>query len=301
MLKRGDWKSPGDEVKPGVPEFLNPYPKDAPKNRLGLAQWVTSENNPLFSRTAVNRLWAEIFGHGIVSSVEDLGKQGTLPTHPALLDYLSIYFIKNKWSMKSLIKEILMSASYRQSSIVGRAIKVKDPYNNWYTRGPRFRISAEAVRDTILDISGLLSHKMGGPVVLPPQPDNIWRVVGNVDNTYRTSLGEDRYRRGIYTIWRRHAHYPSFANFDAPSRGACVVKRTRSNTPLQALTLLNDQVYIDAAKAFGKRLKALPAKTDTDKLIYDFQWFLPIALILLTVAGMFLQNKFIKQSPSWEI
>ncbi len=268
LFQRGNWTTPGAEVAPAVPAFLNRFPAGAPANRLGLALWVTSRDNPLIARAAVNRYWAEIFGQGIVVSVEDLGKQGTLPSHPALLDYLAVTFMKNGWSTKGVIKEILMSATYQQGSVVSRELAVKDPKNDWLTRGPRFRLSAEATRDSILSFSGLLSSKIGGPSVMPPQPTKIWRVTGNVDNTYRTSGGEDRYRRGVYTIWRRHAHYPSFANFDAPNRGACSVKRTRSNTPLQALTLMNDSVYVGAAKAFGKRLQER-AGDDPDGALRD--------------------------------
>ena len=266
LFSRGDWKKPGIEVSPDVPSFLNSFPEDAPRNRLGLAQWVASRENPLIARTAVNRFWAELFGQGIVTTPEDLGKQGLPPSHPELLDYLAVSFMENGWSMKQLIKEIVMSSTYRQSSIANAELLDADPNNIWLARGPRFRISAEATRDTILYISGLLSDKLGGPVVYPPQPDKIWRVTGQVDNTYHSSDGENRYRRGIYTIWRRHAHYPSFANFDAPNRGACTVQRTRSNTPLQALTLMNDPVYVEAAHAFADRLKGLEGRTIEDKL-----------------------------------
>jgi hypothetical protein len=254
MFKRGNWKRPGNVVQPDVPAFLNEWPEGAPRNRLGLAQWVTADDNPLFARAAVNRYWAELFGQGIVTTLEDLGKQGTLPSHPELLDYLAVRFKETGYSTKQILREMVLSETYQQQSAAPPDLVKQDPANTWLARGPRFRINAEFVRDSILSISGLLSDKLGGPPVLPPQPENVWRVIGNVDNTYRTSKGEDRYRRGVYTIWRRHAHYPSFANFDAPSRSVCAVRRSRSNTPLQALTLMNDPVYVEAAQAFADKL-----------------------------------------------
>ena len=270
LFKRGNWTRPGAEVKPAVPAFLNDWPEGAPANRLGLAQWVTSKDNPLIARAAVNRYWAEIFGQGIVTTPEDLGRQGALPSHPEVLDYLAVRFMESGWSTKAVIREMLMSATYQQQSSVSPAIKKLDPLNTWLSRGPRFRLNAELVRDNILHISGLLSDKRGGPSVMPPQPENVWRVTGNVDNTYRTSTGDDRYRRGIYTVWRRHAHYPSFANFDAPSRAVCSARRTRSNTPLQALTLMNDPVYVEAAKSFADLLSSGDLSSD-EKLVKGFR------------------------------
>jgi hypothetical protein len=254
VMTRGQWDQPGKAVEPGVLSVLNALPEDAPPNRLGLAHWLAAEENPLTARAAVNRWWLEIFGQGLVDTPEDFGIQGEPPSHPALLDYLACELMEHGWSMKHVVRQIVLSGTYRQSSRTTPEQLELDPQNRLLGRGPRFRLPAEAVRDNALAVAGLLSDKMYGPPVRPPQPPKVWRVTGNVDNTYRTSKGEDRYRRGIYTIWRRSAHYPSFANFDAPSRGACVVKRSRTNTPLQALTLLNDSVYAEAAAALATRI-----------------------------------------------
>jgi hypothetical protein len=203
---------------------------------------------------AVNRWWAELFGRGIVASQEDFGTQCEPPTHPELLDWLAVELAESEWSMKAALKTIVVSATYRQSSNVTASLVRRDPYNLLYARGPRFRLPAETIRDNALAAAGLLSRKMGGAPVYPPQPEGIWRVTGEVDNNYYTSTGEDRYRRGLYTIWRRSGPYPSFVNFDAPDRSSCVVARPRTNTPLQALTLLNDPVFVEAAGALAHRM-----------------------------------------------
>lgn len=277
IMKRGNFLDLGPQVQPGTPASLHPLAKDAPPNRLGLATWLADEKNPLSARVAVNRWWAELFGRGIVASQEDFGTQCEPPTHPELLDWLAVELQKGAdgrgqeaggrgqeaygrkqdartWSMKHVLKTIVTSASYRQSSHVTPTLLKKDPYNLLFARGPRFRLPAETIRDNALAAAGLLSTKMGGPPVYPPQPEGIWRVTGNVDNTYYTSSGEDRYRRGLYTIWRRSGPYPSFTAFDAPDRSACVVARPRTNTPLQALTLMNDPVFIEAAGALARRM-----------------------------------------------
>ena len=225
-------------------------PKDAPLNRLGLARWLVDPDNPLVARVTVNRWWAEFFGHGLVATLEDFGTQSDAPTHRELLDWLAVEFMNPQtsrererpvaWSMKHIHRLIVTSATYQQSSRVPPALVKRDPDNTLYARGPRLRLDAETIRDNALAVSGLLSRKMGGPPVMPPQPPGIWTVTGVVDNTYRTSSGADRYRRGLYTIWRRSSPYPSFVAFDAPDRASCIVKRPRTNTPLQALTLLND-------------------------------------------------------------
>jgi hypothetical protein len=207
---------------------------------------LIDDKNPLLARVAVNRWWAELFGRGIVASQEDFGTQCDPPTHPELLDWLAVELAERDWSMKQVLKTIVTSAAYRQSSHLSPALLKRDPYNLLYARGPRFRLTAETIRDNALAAAGLLSLKQGGPPVYPPQPEGIWRVTGEVDNNYYTSTGEDRYRRGLYTIWRRSGPYPSFVAFDAPDRSACVVARPRTNTPLQALTLLNDPVFVDA-------------------------------------------------------
>ncbi|MCH2061818.1 MAG: DUF1549 and DUF1553 domain-containing protein [Verrucomicrobiales bacterium] len=273
VLKRGDFLTPGREVKPATPSALHPFPEGQPKNRLGLARWIVSPDNPLTARVAVNRIWAELFGRGLVTTLDDFGLQGNKPTHPALLDWLAVTFRDDDaWSMKRIIRRIVLSAAYRQSAVTGRAKRARDPGNAYYARGPSNRLVAELVRDNALAISGLLSGKMLGPPVRPIQPDKVWRVIGEVDNTYYLSDGEDLHRRGIYTLWRRSAHYPSFANFDAPNRGACTVMRQSSNTPLQALTLMNDPAYVEMARAFAARIQQETEDMDaTRRLAHAFR------------------------------
>jgi hypothetical protein len=254
ILQRGDFLSPGETVQPAAPRVLPPLATDAPKNRIALAQWLVDAANPLTARVQVNRAWAQFFGRGIVASEEDFGTQAEPPTHPELLDWLAVELRDHNWSAKRVHRRIVESATYRQSSKFRPELATRDPYNLLLARGPRVRLTAELIRDNILAVSGQLSSKAGGPPVLPPQPDGIWRVTGAVDNTYRTSQGADAWRRGVYTVWRRSATYPSFVNFDAPDRSACIVKRPRSNTPLQALTLLNDPVYVMAAGALADRV-----------------------------------------------
>ncbi|MCG8585179.1 MAG: DUF1553 domain-containing protein, partial [Pirellulales bacterium] len=238
----------------------------------GLARWLVDRKNPLVARVTVNRWWAEFFGHGIVTTPEDFGTQGARPTHPKVLDWLAVEFMENGWSPKHIHKLIVMSATYRQSSSVSQALLAKDPQNKLYARGPRFRLAAETIRDNALAISGLLSTKMGGPPVYPPQPAGVWNVIGKVDNTYRTSKGEDRYRRGVYVVWRRSSPYPSFVSFDAPDRSTCVVQRPRTNTPLMALALMNDPVYVELAKSLANRvLREAPSATTEDRLKYGFR------------------------------
>ena len=226
---------------------------DQPANRLGLARWLVDESNPLVSRVAVNRLWEQIFGRGLVETSEDFGTRGTPPTHPELLDWLATEFVANGWSQKSLIRTIVLSATYRQSSAITPALADRDPYNRLFARGPRVRMEAEMIRDASLAASGLLSEKMFGPSVFPAQPDGIWNIPYNADK-WATSTGDDRYRRSLYTFWRRTSPYPSFLTFDATSREFCTVRRVRTNTPLQALTLLNDPASFEAAKALAGRM-----------------------------------------------
>jgi hypothetical protein len=272
VLKRGNFRERGKKVSPGVPAVLHPLPADAPPNRLGLARWLTDPANPLVGRVTVNRWWAEFFGHGLVETLEDFGTQAEPPTHPELLDWLAVDFAERGWSMKAIHRLIVTSTTYRQSSRLTPALLQKDPQNKLYARGPRVRLSAETVRDNALAVSGLLCRKAGGPPVRPPQPPGIWTVTGVVDNTYRTSEGEDRYRRGLYTVWRRSSPYPSFVAFDAPDRAACVVQRPRTNTPLQALTLMNDPVYVEAAVALaGRMLNDRDGLSLRERLVYGFR------------------------------
>jgi len=248
LFERGSWLAPGAEVQPKVPGSLNPFPDGAPNNRLGLAQWIVSRDNPLTARTVANRVWAQVFGRGIVHPLGDMGSQSVTPVHRELLDYLahSLMYEKN-WSIKEMIREMVLSSTYRQSSDQSSKEAEKDPENIYLARGPRFRLSSEQVRDQALATSGLLSGKMYGPSVRPHQPEGLWESPHN-NATYTLSEGEDLYRRGLYTILRRTMPYPSFITFDAGSREVCLVERLRTNSPLQALVTLNDPVYIEAAR-----------------------------------------------------
>jgi len=253
MRIRGSFLSPGETVYAGTPAALNAWPEGLPKNRLGLAKWMVSRDNPLTSRVAVNRFWEQYFGHGIVETSEDFGKQGDRPTHPELLDWLAVEFMDRGWSQKAIHRLIVTSATYRQDSRVTPELEQRDPYNRLLARGPRFTVEAEMVRDIVLSASGLLSLKIGGPSVFPYQPGGVWDMPYN-DDKWTMSKGEDRYRRGLYTFMRRTAPFPSMSVFDAPSRETCTVRRLRTDTPLQALTTLNDPVFVEAAGALAKRV-----------------------------------------------
>jgi hypothetical protein len=253
-MVKGNFTSHGDAVDAAVPEALPPLPSGASANRLGVARWLVSPDNPLTARVAVNRYWAQLFGAGIVETEEDFGTQGELPSNPELLDWLATEYSRKGWSTKALLREIVTSATYRQSSRVTAESLAKDPKNRLFSRGPRFRLDAEMVRDQALALSGLLSHKIHGPSVFPPQPPGLWQAAFNGQRTWATSTGEDRYRRGLYTFWRRTIPYPSMAAFDAPSREICTVRRIRTNTPLQAFVTLNDPVYVEAAQALARRI-----------------------------------------------
>jgi hypothetical protein len=278
LLVKGNFLNKGEKVEPCVPAAFNHFPKDAPLNRLGVAQWLVSPDNPLTARVAVNRFWAQLFGIGIVETEEDFGTQGALPSHPGLLDWLATAFMstgqwvngsmnvsvnqltslpvdsQRPWNVKALLRLIVTSATYRQSSKVTPERLAKDPRNRLLSRAPRFRLEAEMVRDQALMLSGLLSRKMGGPSVYPPQPPGLWQAAFNGQRTWPTSAGEDRYRRGIYTFWRRTIPYPSMTTFDATSRESCTVRRFRTNTPLQAFVTLNDPVYVECAQALARRI-----------------------------------------------
>ncbi|MCI0464707.1 MAG: DUF1549 and DUF1553 domain-containing protein [Gemmataceae bacterium] len=273
VLNRGNFLNPGARVTPGVPAVLPPLAASRPAaNRLDLARWLVDADNPLTARVTVNRWWAELFGRGLVATLEDFGTQGERPTHPELLDWLATEFVRGGWSIKALHRLLVTSATYRQSARLSPGLRQKDPDNKLYGRGPRLRLDAETLRDNALAVSGLLSRRLGGPPVFPPQPAGIWTVTGVVDNTYRTSAGADRYRRGLYTIWRRSSPYPSFVAFDAPDRASCVVKRPRTNTPLQALTLMNDPVYVEAAVALAARILREQPQPDVEpRLVHGFR------------------------------
>jgi len=255
VFERGNWMVKGKEVSADVPHSLNPLPNGAPHNRLGLAEWMTSKENPLTSRTMVNRIWEQFFGQGIVETLEDMGTQSIPPTHPELLDWMAGQFMNEyKWDMKKMMKEIVMSATYQQDSKANRESLEKDPFNKYYSRAPRVRLSAEQLRDQALSVSGLLRLKMYGRSVMPYQPQNIWLSPYD-DRTWEKSKGEDQYRRALYTYWKRTAPYPSMISFDGAAREVCVARRIRTNTPLQALTTLNDSAYVEASRFLAYRME----------------------------------------------
>lgn len=252
VFDRGNWRTLGKKVEPAVPASLAfAMPENAPPNRLGLAAWLTSTKNPLVSRTMMNRLWEQLFGVGIAETLEDMGTQGLPPTHQQLLDYLSYQFMHDyQWSVKKTLKFLVMSATYRQDSRVTPEMLEKDPYNRFYARGPRVRLSAEQIRDQHLFISHALSTKMYGPGVMPWQPDGIWLSPYN-GQRWQNSEGEDQYRRAVYTYWKRTSPYPSMISFDGAQRVVCNARRIRTNTPLQALVTLNDSAYVNMARHFA--------------------------------------------------
>ena len=295
VFERGSWLSKGKIVTPDVPAVLPGLPKNAPKNRLGLAMWLTDKNNPLVSRTLVNRLWEQLFGTGIVETLEDLGTQGLAPTHQTLLDYLSWQLMyTHNWSIKKTLKEILLSATYRQQSMFTKELLKKDPYNKLYARGPRVRLSAEQIRDQTLAISTLLSPKMYGKSVMPYQPEGIWRSPYNGD-AWKLSEGEDQYRRSLYTYFKRTAPYPSMLTFDGGAREVCVIRRIRTNTPLQALTSLNDSSYIIMARSFAKSMDKVNGTIEAKiKTGYEEMMYKPIAPAKLNVLTNLYQSSLSK-------
>jgi hypothetical protein len=257
VLARGDYRNQTDKVQAGVPAMLPPLPKDAPLNRLTLANWLVQPNHPLTARVAVNRFWQMYFGYGIVKTQEDFGVQGEPPVHPELLDWLATEFIRTGWDVRAMQRLIVTSATYRQSSVVTLALHERDPDNRLLARGPRFRLPAEMIRDTALAASGLLNGEIGGPSVLPYQPAGLWEEMafgeGYSAQAYQQSHGKDLYRRGLYTFWKRTVPPASLATFDAPDREKCAARRALTNTPLQALVLLNDPTYVEAARALAER------------------------------------------------
>jgi Protein of unknown function (DUF1553) len=264
IRERGNFMSIGEKVYADTPRTLPPLPRDVMPNRLGLARWLVAPDNPLTARVVANRAWEQFFGRGLVETSEDFGTQGSTPSHPELLDWLATELVAQKWSLKSLHRLIATSATYRQSAAATPALLERDPDNRLLTRGPRFRMEAEMVRDVALAASGLLSSKIGGPSVFPPQPDGIWQNPYSSEK-WTTSEGEDRYRRSLYTFIRRTSPYPSLMMFDATSREFCTVRRVRTNTPLQALVTLNDEAFFEAARALAARmLTEAPATTGTN-------------------------------------
>lgn len=269
VFERGNWSVKGEVVEPGVPHTLHKFPESEPNNRLGLARWIIDPLNPLTARTIVNRVWEQIFGIGLAETIEDLGTQGIPPTHPELLDHLSWQLMHEyNWSLKRLIKEIVLSATYQQDSKVTPELLQRDPLNLYYARAPRVRLSAEQLRDQALAVSGLLSKKMYGPSVMPYQPGGIWLSPWNGQD-WKKSAGEDQYRRALYTYWKRTAPYPSMLTFDGATREVCTARRIRTNTPLQALVTLNDSVYVEASYQLAKRMSF--QKTLKDQLALGYE------------------------------
>jgi hypothetical protein len=273
ILRRGEYDKPGDRVARGLPAALPPMPENAPNNRLGFAQWLVSGDHPLTARVWVNRQWEKFFGNGIVKTSENLGSQSEWPSHPELLDWLATEFVRLKWDMKAIQKLIVMSAAYRQSSHATPQVLERDPDNRLLARGPRFRLSAEEVRDQALAVSGLLVEKTGGPSVRPYMPQGVWdetSVYGNLRN-YMPDKGDGLYRRTLYTIWKRTAAPPTMLLFDSPNREICTVKRSRTNTPLQALALLNEVTYVEAARHLAERMLLEAGPATADRITWAFR------------------------------
>jgi hypothetical protein len=275
VLARGDYRNKTDKVTPSVPAVLPPLPKDAPPNRLSLAKWLVDPNHPLTARVAVNRYWQMYFGHGLVKTSEDFGVQGEPPVNQELLDWLATEFIRTGWDVKALQRLIVTSAAYRQSSKVTPALLEKDPENRLLARGPRFRLPAETVRDNALAVSGLLDDRIGGPSVLPYQPPGIWEELAFGDGfsrqTYVQDHGRDLYRRSMYTFWKRTAPPAALQTFDAPDREKCVIRRAVTNTPLQALVLMNDPTYLEASRVLAQKAIASGGKEPAGRIAYLFR------------------------------
>ncbi len=266
ILERGAWDQPRDPVTANTPAFLPPMAKDLPRNRLGLAMWLTNPENPLTSRVAVNRFWERYFGVGLVETQEDFGLQGESPSHPELLDYLARRFVDSGWDVKALQKFIVMSATYCQDSSASPALAAADPDNRLLARGPRFRLPANVIRDQALYASGLLVEKSGGPPVKPYQPEGLWREIIKGRAEYTQDTGENLYRRSFYTLWRRAVNPPLMSLLDANGRDLCAVSQGRTNTPLQALLLLNDVTFVETARGLATRMLKSKADTEKDRL-----------------------------------
>ncbi|MEY3457060.1 MAG: hypothetical protein RL215_217, partial [Planctomycetota bacterium] len=286
IFERGDYRQRGAVVEPGIPEFLSAggaagggvgsgadvVSGSEMRTRLDLARWLVSRENPLAARAAVNRWWAEIFGEGLVATAEDFGVKGERPSHPELLDWLALELMDNGWSMKHVLRRIVLSETYQQSSVQGLSGRRVDERNRLLWRGPVFRMDAEMIRDNQLFASGLLSLKQFGPPIRPPQPEGLWGKVGGTQYEYRVSEGEDLWRRGIYVVLKRSAMHPSLMTFDGSARLSCVVRRARTNTPQQALALLNDPTSVAAARALASRVQhELPDGSDRVRLERAFR------------------------------
>jgi hypothetical protein len=275
LLKRGEYDKRLDPIERGTPAFLPPMPPELPKDRLGFARWLVAPEHPLTARVAVNRLWLQVFGAGLVKTAEDFGAQGEPPSHPELLDWLAVDFREGGWDIKQFMKQLVLSSAYRQSAKVTPEKLAKDPSNRLLSRGPRFRLDAEVLRDQALFLSGLLIDRVGGPGVKPPQPAGLWEAVGFVGSntaTFVADTGNDKvHRRSLYTFWKRTSPPPQMTTFDAPSRESCIVRRERTNTPLQALLLMNEPQYVEASRALAERGLRECASCDEDRVVALFR------------------------------
>jgi len=277
VLQRGQYDKPGEKVAPGIPEVFGALPEGSPTNRLGMARWLVAPTNPLTARVIVNRFWQMYFGTGIVKTAEDFGTQGEWPSHPDLLDWMAIQFVRSGWDVKAMQRLILTSATYRQSSATTPEWAAKDPENRLLAHGPRQRLQAEFIRDQALAISGLLNDSIGGASVSPYQPAGLWEELASREDgkkwtaqTYTQSHGPDLYRRTMYTFWKRTSPPPTLSTFDAPDRETCTVRRLRTNTPLQALILMNDPTYIEASRKLAERLISA-TRSDKKRVELAFQ------------------------------
>ena len=267
LLKRGEYDRKADKVDRATPSFLPALPDGAAKNRLGFAKWLTDRRHPLTARVAVNRFWQQFFGTGLVKTAEDFGSQGEPPSHRELLDWLAVQFMDDGWDVKKTVKRIVLSAAYRQSAKLTKDRLARDPHNRLIVRGPRFRLDAEMLRDQALFVGGLLVEKVGGPSVKPPQPVGLWKAVaftGSNTGVFKADTGHEKvHRRSMYTFWKRTAHSPQMGTLDAPSREACTVRRERTNTPLQALMMMNEQIFVEASRGLAERtLREAPPETN---------------------------------------
>jgi hypothetical protein len=273
ILKRGEYDKLDEPVSPGVPSVFPPLPTDVPANRLALAKWLVDPQHPLTSRVAVNRLWQQIFGTGLVKTSEDFGLQGESPSHPELLDWLATEFISSGWDQKQLLKLMLTSATYRQSSNTTPELLERDPENLLLARGPRLRLSAETIRDQALFAAGLFNASIGGRSVYPYHPQGLWMEINNrpgYSKEYVQDKGDKLYRRSLYTFWKRTVPPPSMATFDAPEREYCVVRRSRTNTPLQAFVLLHDPQFVEAARHLAQKMMLEGGGTFASRLQFGF-------------------------------
>jgi Protein of unknown function (DUF1553)/Protein of unknown function (DUF1549)/Planctomycete cytochrome C len=271
VFERGNWLVRGNVVKAATPKYLSAFPSGQPDNRLGLARWLTDTQHPLTARVMVNRLWEQLFGLGLVETLEDFGTQGAPPSHPELLDWLAWNFMhEQQWSIKQALRQMVLSATYRQSSELEPEQLALDPQNQWLARGARVRLSSEQIRDQSLSIAGLLNTKLYGKPVMPYQPDGIWQTPWNNDG-WKESKGDEQYRRAVYTYWKRSSPYPSMMTFDGAARQVCTARRIRTNTPLQALVTLNDPVYMECAKHFALKMRAIAAKSIDEQISAGYE------------------------------